>query len=220
MTHPYYPIFEYFTYQGANFVNKTVLDFGGNQGNLIKSSNNIIKEENYTSVDVDESVLDIGRREFPNSKWIYYNRHNPAYNQTGVPNLLPNIDETYDVIIANSVFTHTVIEEIQELIPFLYKKLNPNGSMWFTWCNIDYSPCYKFFEQMRIEKFGSCDPLPQKDYAYLWDNKVAEICPEGIEFFVSFFKEEFIINSIKELNPINHKAFGLWPMDCIEIRKD
>ena len=48
MPHPYYPIYDYFTTQGADFLNKKVLDFGGNQGNLIKSSNGIIKQHDYT----------------------------------------------------------------------------------------------------------------------------------------------------------------------------
>lgn len=219
MSHPYYPIYDYFTQQGAIFKDKKVLDFGGNQGNLIKSSEGVIEQRNYTSLDVDPVALAVGKQEFPNATWMHYNRSNPAYNKNGEDNLLPVLTEKYDVIIANSVFTHTVIEEIQQVMPFLYEHLNPGGSIWFTWCNIAHKPCYTFFETLRIQKFGSCDPLPDADYAYLWDEKVLERPTTDIEFFVSFFKEEFIIESIKELNPVNHKAFAPWPMDCIEIRR-
>ena len=220
MPHTYYPIYDYFTTQGADFLNKKVLDFGGNQGNLIKSSKGVINENNYTVLDVDKTPLNIGMQEFPNATWMHYDRFNPAYNKGGDKFLKPPITNTYDVIVANSVFTHTIIEEIDELVTHLYQSLNPNGSIWFTWCNIDHVPCFKFFETLRIKQFGSCDVLPNKNLAYLCDNKVLDEPTTQHEYFVSFFKEDYILKTLKELKPVNHKAFDPWPMDCIEIRKE
>ena len=220
MTHPYYPIFHYFKGLGINFTDKKILDFGSNRGNLLKSSEGKIQEKNYTGIDVDLTAIELGRSEFPTAQWIHYNRHNPVYNKFGDTSLLPPIVESYDLIIANSVFTHTTLEELIMLVTKLSEHLTTGGSLWFSWCNIDYKPCFKWFENLRLSKFESCD-VPQSDtYSYLCDNRVQDKVTLENNYFVGFFNETFLLEELKDLNPINHKAYSPWIMDCIEIKKE
>ena len=98
-------IFNLFTDMVSEYENKTILDFGGNHGNLIKSSDGKILPEFYTCLDINQEPLD----QLPsNTKSIYWNRYHPTYNPDGKMLDLPYIGK-YDIVFANSVFYSYVI---------------------------------------------------------------------------------------------------------------
>lgn len=109
-------IFEQFV---ENYKDKTILDFGGNRGNLLSYSEGKILPKNYTCLDVSKDGLNVLSEEFPESKRIYWNRYHPTYNPKGkydepFPLRKPiwRCFYNYDICFANSVFTHMSINEI------------------------------------------------------------------------------------------------------------
>jgi len=91
--------------------NKTILDFGGNRGNLIYFSQGKILQPNYTCIDVDADSIAHGEQEFPNATWIHWNKLHPWYNPTGFDESFPIADVQFDIIWSHSVFTHLDIKE-------------------------------------------------------------------------------------------------------------
>ena len=91
--------------------NKTILDFGGNRGNLIYFSQGKILQTNYTCIDVDTDSITHGEKEFPSATWIHWNRLHPWYNPTGFDVSFPVADTQFDIIWSHSVFTHLDIKE-------------------------------------------------------------------------------------------------------------
>lgn len=113
--------FAIFARMVKDYENKTILDFGGNRGNLIASSEGKIKPENYTSLDISKESLELCEQENPGVKTIHWNRHHQNYNPEGEIIEFPDIDE-YDIAFANSVFTHMSIDEALYYINCLKKK--------------------------------------------------------------------------------------------------
>jgi 2-polyprenyl-3-methyl-5-hydroxy-6-metoxy-1,4-benzoquinol methylase len=108
---------------------KKILDFGGNQGNLLFFSNGSILEKNYTSLDVDIDSLVTGAKEFPGAEWVHWNQHHPLYNPTGFKKQFPITDRQFDIIWAHSVFTHL---DIQETLYCLDQLLKLKGEIIFS----------------------------------------------------------------------------------------
>ncbi len=112
---------------------KTVLDFGGNAGNLLLDADGAMRPENYYCLDVLREALAEGGRKFPRAHWIHYDRYNCSFNPEGVAGLpVPELDVEFDAILAYSVFTHTGLEEMRELVGQLETRLKPGGALAFT----------------------------------------------------------------------------------------
>ena len=104
-----------------DYSNQSILDFGGNRGNLISSSNGIINPEKYTCLDVSRE----GLAALPKGiKSIHWNRYHPYYNPNGNPEEPFPEMEWHDIVFANSVFTHHLLEEALYYIENLSKYTN------------------------------------------------------------------------------------------------
>ena len=196
---------------------QTILDFGSNWGNLLRS-NKIINPNQYTGIDVYKKAIDLGRMVHPKANWIWYNRFNPVYNPTG-DKALPNFDSKFDMIISFSVFSHTTADDMVEIIEHLFSYLKDGGSMYFTYCNIKNKPLVEWFRKRRSP---SCDEVPSdKDFVYLTDNTLTSDYPAGeCVHFVSFYNKEWITNLLNKFNPISHPApGGYWLQDCMILTK-
>ena len=105
-----------------------ILDFGGNVGSFLTSADGAVNHDDYWCLDLNRSVLEIGRREFPDAHFVHYNRYSSQYNPDGVRNLaVPDLGLKFDVIMAFSVFTHTHPSEMIELVGQLREMLAPAG---------------------------------------------------------------------------------------------
>jgi SAM-dependent methyltransferase len=127
--------FTYFSLQVGESIwrGKKVLDFGGNIGNLLRDPNSTIDPEGYWCLDVDREALDQGHALQPKSHWVFYNRYCFFFNPHGVPNLeLPVLDQTFDYIVAYSVFTNTTRTDMLQLVDQLRGLLTPKGTLAFT----------------------------------------------------------------------------------------
>ncbi len=123
--------FAYFNRQldDPDWRGKKVLDFGGNNGNLLFGPDCTIRLEDYYCVDVIREAIADGRGRFPQAHWIHYNRYNCSFNPDGIAGLpLPDMGTEFDTIVAYSVFTHTTREEMKELVGQLRTRLAPGGA--------------------------------------------------------------------------------------------
>ena len=133
--------FAYFDHQldYPDWDGKAVLDFGGNEGNLLMDRHCAIRPENYYCVDVLREALEEGRKRFPQAHWVHYNRYNCSFNPEGVEDLpIPDMGTEFEFILAYSVFTHTTREEMHTLVEDLRSRLAPGGTLAFTFMDPHY----------------------------------------------------------------------------------
>jgi len=112
---------------------KTVLDFGGNAGNLLKDPACTIDHDKYWCIDVSNDGIQNGARDYPRAHFIFYDRYNFEFNPRGIEGLpVPDTGHKYDYILAYSVFTHTSRTEMLQLTDDLMSRLNDGGALAFT----------------------------------------------------------------------------------------
>jgi SAM-dependent methyltransferase len=120
---------------------KTVLDFGGSDGNLLRNPDCVIQPEDYSCIDVLRNAIEEGRQAFPRAHWFHYDRYNCSFNPDGVHGLaVPDLGVAFDYILAYSVFTHTTREEMHDLVGQLRARLAPGGRLAFTFEDPHYEP--------------------------------------------------------------------------------
>lgn len=122
---------------------KRVLDFGGTDGNLLWNPDCVLQHQNYYCLDVVRDAIEEGRRAFPRAHWIHYDHYNCSFNPQGIVDLpIPDLGTDFDFILAYSVFTHTTLENMHELVGQLRGRLAAGGALAFTFeepeGNLDY----------------------------------------------------------------------------------
>lgn len=135
--------FFYFDAQLGNpsWEGKTILDFGGNIGGFLKGSDARIDHENYWCLDIHPLFIEQGRKTFPKSHFVFYNRYNFQYNPTGVVGLaVPDLGPSFDYIFAFSVFTHIAGDEMVAQVNQLKTMLDPDGVLAFTFIDPHFDP--------------------------------------------------------------------------------
>ena len=131
---------------------KLVLDFGGNRGGILFDSACTIERQNYYCLDVIKEAIDDGRSTFPEAHWAHYDRYNCSFNPDGVADLpIPDFGPQFDIILAYSVFTHTTLEEMHDLVAQLERKLVPGGTLAFTFIDPHWEDNLKW----RLERSDS-----------------------------------------------------------------
>jgi hypothetical protein len=133
--------FTYFSLQlgERDWSGKNVLDFGGNIGNMLRDPNCTIDQDRYWCIDVVEESIENGKRTFPRSHWVFYDRYCFFFNPQGVENLkLPRIEQQFDYIVAYSVFTNTSRTDMLDLVSQLEDKLADKGALAFTFIDPHY----------------------------------------------------------------------------------
>lgn len=133
--------FTYFSQQLGEPVwrGKNVLDFGGNIGNILRDPNSTIDQERYWCLDVVKDSIEKGRASYPKSHWLFYNRYCFFFNPDGIPNLpLPDLGQTFDYVVAYSVFTNTTETDMLQLVKQLEGILAKNGALSFTFIDPHY----------------------------------------------------------------------------------
>jgi methyltransferase family protein len=124
-----------------DWTGKKILDFGGNVGGFLIGAPHSIKHDDYWCIDLCKPALERGRKTFPRAHFVFYDRHNSHYNPTGAVNLpIPSPGQTFDFILAFSVFTHTSASEMVDLLDQLKRMLSGQGKLAFTFCDPHYDP--------------------------------------------------------------------------------
>jgi 2-polyprenyl-3-methyl-5-hydroxy-6-metoxy-1,4-benzoquinol methylase len=133
---------------------KLVLDFGGNKGNLLLDPSCSIKQQDYYCVDVVKEAIEEGRKSFPEAHFAHYDRYNRSFNPEGKRDAkVPDVGVKFDFILAYSVFTHTTLEEMTDLVGQLETLLAPGGALAFTFID----PHWRRNLQWRLERSGAPD---------------------------------------------------------------
>lgn len=145
MTTPFFSTktgqFAYFSRQVGEraWSGKSVLDFGGNIGNILRDPNSTIDEERYWCLDVVKDSVEEGRKNYPRAHWIFYDRYCFYFNPHGVPSLpLPDLGRAFDFIVAYSVFPNTTPTDMLELVSQLEGALAHGGVLAFTFIDPNY----------------------------------------------------------------------------------
>jgi methyltransferase family protein len=133
--------FTYFSLQVGDplWKGKKILDFGGNVGNILRDPNSNIEEDHYWCLDIVKDSLEKGKTSYPRAHWIFYNRYCFSFNPDGVPGLpIPDMRQSFDYIVAFSVFTNTTQSDMLQLVPQLEAMLSTNGALAFTFIDPQY----------------------------------------------------------------------------------
>ena len=133
--------FAYFTNALGSPVwrDRKILDFGGNIGTFLVGAGNQVAHQNYWCLDVNQTVVERGRKNFPQAHFVHFNRYNSQFNPEGIRFLrVPDLRVEFDYILAFSVFTHTDRSEMIELVEQLRAMLAPGGALAFTFCDARY----------------------------------------------------------------------------------
>jgi len=128
-------LFPYFSLQLGDAVwrGKNVLDFGGSIGSILRDPGSTIDEERYWCLDVNREAIERGEAAYPKAHWVFYNRYCFEFNPHGIPNLsIPDLRQTFDYIIAYSVFTNNTETDMLQLVNQLEGMLAPGGALAFT----------------------------------------------------------------------------------------
>jgi hypothetical protein len=150
--------YQYFDIQlgHPNWNSKKVLDFGGNIGNILTDPNCMINEENYYCLDVSKKAIDSGQQKYPSACFKFYDCYNLSFNPIGVVDLpIPDLGVKFDYILAYSIFTHILEEEMVDKVNQLLSFLSESGILIFTFLDAKYngSVHYPGFENIQnIEK--------------------------------------------------------------------
>jgi methyltransferase family protein len=159
---------------------KTILDFGGNRGNLLRDGDRGIDHDKYWCIDVSRDAVDQGRGAFPRAHWIFYDRYNFEFNPQGIKELpVPDTGQRFDLILAYSVFTHTSKQEMVDIVGQLRHWLADEGTLAFTfldpqWHAFDGDPYPGSNLKWRLEKRREAngdvpiDPLLDKGQDAKW----------------------------------------------------
>lgn len=112
---------------------KYVLDFGGNIGNMLRDPHSTIDEKRYWCIDVVKESVESGKAAFPKAHWVFYDRYCFFFNPQGISQLkLPEVSQSFDYIVAYSVFTNTSRTDMFDLVDQLRDCLSDRGALAFT----------------------------------------------------------------------------------------
>lgn len=225
--------FRYFdrVLNGPEWRNKKILDFGGNIGSLLDGSGKILDKDDYWCVDINKTVIAIGRREHPEAHFVHYDRQSSQYNPDGACFLpIPDCGEKFDMILAFSVFTHTHSNEMLEMVPQLRAMLAPSGVLAFTFSDPG-DPRSRVRDM--IERQGTRNPKQvnelmerarQSNWCLLIDDTLyvepgdefSQQVRQGkrLESYCSYFSAEFV-SSLFPDSTVCSPVGGEWQHCCI-----
>lgn len=208
---------------------KLVLDFGGNKGNLLLDPSCTIQPCDYYSVDVVADAIEEGRRIFPDAHFVHYDRYNRSFNPEGKPQLtVPDLGRQFAFILAYSVFTHTTLDEMRDLVGQLETFLAPGGALAFTFID----PHWQGNLRWRLEKSQAPDvdglvaaaegaewcSLINGAELYVNSNGPWTLSPETCATYNVFYTEDFLRRQFphaKVCRPVNGEM-----QHCAILRKD
>jgi SAM-dependent methyltransferase len=150
---------------------KMVLDFGGNNGNLLSDQNSTIDHDKYWCIDVSKDAIDEGQQKYPKANFLFYNRYNFGFNPAGIKELpLPKIEQKFDYIFSISALaTDIPSAEMLEFIPNLNRWLKDDGALLFTFIHPHHIP--EGTTPTNLQHFGGrekLDHLTEGEKHALW----------------------------------------------------
>ena len=206
---PEHDRFGFYKYIVKDVEDKTVMDVGGNSGNLLYHSYGEIKEENYTCVDVDKEALDFGEKEYPKSEWIHHNTYNWAYNQNAeryIP-ITNTKREKYDHIFSYSLFSHTDFNELVFSLKDL-QKFQPEIMAHSIQLTSDKAIANWYWHR-RVQEYGHCidfrdyiDGKCKTTFSVMDNNQIInntiDLQKWNCRHLITFYNEEWLIQALAD----------------------
>jgi hypothetical protein len=236
--------FTYFAMQlgDSMWSGKDVLDFGGNIGNILRDPNSTIDPDRYWCIDVVKDAIEMGKKSYPESHWLFYDRYCFFFNSYGVPHLkLPDIQQRFDYIVAYSVFSNTSATDMIELVGELQGLLKSGGTLAFSFIDPHYRSWPDKYEgdnlrwrleKVRVEENPDVDidalanQARQASWCFLVNGRDLYVETEEIEpcqperqvSHYAFYSEEYMRNLFPDATiqpPVNNEM-----QHCCVIKSD
>ena len=183
-----------------------VLDIGCGIGRIaIPLTNFLNNQGSYDGFDIVEKGISWCRKHistsFPNFKFLHVDLKNDLYNlkteQKAKNFIFPYLDNNFDLIILTSVFTHMLIEDVENYIKEIYRVLKPNGKCLITFYILN-SESKNYMKSNHDFNFD----INIGNYSLL-DQKVKEANVA--------YEEKYILNLITQNNLFIEKTlYGFW----------
>ena len=171
--------FTYFALQlgERDWRGKYVLDFGGNVGNMLRDPNSTIDHERYWCIDVVRESIESGRETFPQAHWRHYDRYCFFFNPDGVARLkLPETSQSFDYIVAYSVFTNTSQTDMLDLVTQLEERLGDGGALAFTFIDPHYFSWPNRYDRNNLRWRLEREIFLEKEKGNTLDIDVSQLC--------------------------------------------
>jgi len=179
---------KYDLYIPEDITSKSILDYGCGNGNLLNFG---IDPNYYTGFEIDINAYQYCVTQYPEYYFMFQDIYSEVYNKDGL-RTFPKLNQSYDIIFAYSVFTHTTYEYFLKCINLFKEHLNPNGSIYISMILFENDKMLRYFSHKRNISFGSCDKIiPTSTVGYLRDNKYNTDL-EIYDNFVSIYDKEFL----------------------------
>ena len=196
---------------GYDISGKSILDYGGNRGNLLEDgiAKELIAPEDYTSMDVDAQGLSFLKRNIPNTNIIHYDRYNPAYRPHGKSMLpFPQDDDTYDIVYSYSVNTHSSWKDFIFDVKELTRVCKPGGLVYTSSMDKDVM---RTMHNKRLNDYGDAadydvfydvesGKLPG---VYLVDNDTVlnldDEIPFSRQFLLAYYNFDWLLNEFESM---------------------
>ena len=197
---------------------KKILDIGGNCGNFILDcvdGSNDVDPENYYCLDVNNDALNYGEKLCPTANWKHHNAFNHMYNPAGEKELLfPYEDNTFDFVLAYSVYSHTTYEQLLFDFAEMRRVCKPFGQIAVTF--VDLQGAEWFLEKRKVDypnrRCVTIEELQTSvvDYKYLVDSDltVDELYSDKhLEHMVSVYHPGWLSKQLEEAGYKNVMRF-------------
>lgn len=188
--------------------NVSILDYGCNQGNLLKDFSPHVTLANYTGIDIVPEAINLAKINYPDAKFILYNKYHPIYNPTGDINssITNYIDRKFDVIVARGVYSHFVYLDLVQDLGILKTLLNENGIILFTLPTIEsFRNFYRSLNQIHgpVNRLNFKNIDMAEKMVYWVDNEIV-IDQENFRIdtctnMLSFYNTTWLLNQVSGL---------------------
>lgn len=190
--------FDRFWYQ------KKILDYGCNNGHLLKTSQNLIIQENYLGIDIQHKPLSIAKSQFINAEFVYFNGFHVAFNPLGKEKFPTSIKFNPDIIICHGLFTHCDLFTILETLDYFKSIVNKPGYIIFSIWEDFHLPQYAGIflknrlqvnvpEKIYMTEFTKSFYLINRDYGVIDTDKLNLNYCVWIE---TFYKKKYLLEKI------------------------
>jgi len=193
------------THSEISVSDKSILDYGGNRGNLLEDGieSGDILPENYTSMDVDIKALEYLNEHNPTATAIHYNRYNQVYNPQGDKLIkFPFQDNSFDIVYSFSVNTHCSWEDyvfdITEMV---------RVSRGVVYSSILDLSVLGLLHNKRITEYGSVvdfELFENVDTGVYFINNdtvldLDQEIPSNVDYLLTYYNPEWLITEINKL---------------------
>ena len=186
---------------------KKILDYGCNNGHLLRTSHNNILQENYLGIDIQTKPLAQARTDFPKAQFIHYNGYHVSFNPIGQKEF-PEINQFKpEIVVCHGVFTHCDITSIIQTLDYFKSIVVPGGYIIFSMWEDFHLPKYiDIFLQtkLNITVPKNISNLPYENSFYLINRNDALIDQETLtldqcDWIETFYRRAYIKQKIPNL---------------------